>query len=92
MKSLQDSYKLDKNYKGYAPDKVLHSKACNFKVKSAILPKFELVRFVLPLHVTCKGNFHKDPIRPKQAMLRTRSNTGFSALKGKQLYRVNGPI
>ena len=38
----------------------------------------------MPVQVIC--NFHKDPFKTKQAMLRTRSNTGFFSAK------VNSPI
>ena len=45
-----------------------HSRPINF------LPEFELVQDFMPVQVIC--NFHKDPIKTKQAMLWTRSNTG----------------
>ena len=50
-------------------------------MKSLILPGFELVQ---DFQVIC--NFHKDSVKSKRAMLRTRSNMGVSNSK------VNSPI
>ena len=41
-------------------------------MNSPILPEFELVRDFMPAHVIC--NCHKEPIKTKQVMPRTRSN------------------
>ena len=58
-----------------------HSSASNSKVNSAILPEFKLIRDFMHVKIIC--NFHKDPIKIKQAMLRTSWNMFFSVLKGK---------
>ena len=81
---LQVSQRLDKNYTGYTLDKIecffffWPRRASNSKV---ILPEFELVQDFMHVQVIC--NFHKDPIKAKQAMLWTRRNTGFFGTKGQ---------
>ena len=50
------------------------------KVKSPILPEFKLVQDFMPVQVNC--NFPKDPIKTKQAMLRTSSNMVFFSTQG----------
>ena len=63
---------------------MLWTKSNNFRVTSAILLEFELVRDFIPVQVIC--NFHKDPVKTKPDMLRTRSIWDFPTLKGKQLH------
>ena len=43
--------------------------------------EFKFVRDFMPVQISYKSD--KDPIKTKQAMLRTRSNMVFSALSGK---------
>ena len=75
-------WRLHENNTCYTPDKVecglfWHSRVSNSKVNSPILPEFELV---LDKAVQVIYNFHKDPIKTKQAMLRTKSNMGTKGL------------
>ena len=46
-----------------------------------IWPKFELIRDVMPVLVTCK--FDEDPIKNEGAIDRTMSNMGFLGTKGR---------
>ena len=83
---LQVSERLDKIYTGYALYKLecgcfWHSRAGNSKVNSPILPAFNLVQDFMPVQIIC--NFHKDPMKTKQAMIRTWSNMGVFGTKGQ---------
>ena len=55
--------------------------ACRASNSTVILPEFELVRDFMPVQDIC--NFHKDPMKTKQAMIWTRWNTGFLGTKGQ---------
>ena len=58
-----------------------HERAANSAVRSRIWPKFELIRYIVVILITCKNE--EDPMKNKDARLAITQNIDFSNTKGQ---------